>query len=67
MTLTINGETQTVPDTIENVRQLLEYLHIQNRIVIVEVNREILQKEQHAVTRLSNGDTIELVHFVGGG
>ncbi|MFT9848153.1 sulfur carrier protein ThiS [Aneurinibacillus sp. REN35] len=67
MTLTINGEVQNVPSTIVNVQQLLEYLHLADRIVVVEINRDILQKQQHTSTALTDGDIIELVHFVGGG
>jgi sulfur carrier protein len=67
VTVTINGEKQMVPDTIGNVQQLLEYLQLADRIVVVEINRDILQKDRHAVTKLKDGDTLELVHFVGGG
>ncbi|MGG4523243.1 sulfur carrier protein ThiS [Aneurinibacillus migulanus] len=63
----INGEKQIVPDTVGNIQQLLEYLQLADRIVVVEINRDILQKDRHAVTELKDGDTIELVHFVGGG
>lgn len=67
MNLVINGEKQTLPDTLSTVQDLLEYLKIQDRIVVVEINRNILQKEDHKNTPISEGDTIELVHFVGGG
>ena len=67
MNLTINGESQALPDTLSTVQDLLEYLKIQDRIVVVEINRNILQKEDHGNTTVSDGDTIELVHFVGGG
>ncbi|GED14222.1 thiamine biosynthesis protein ThiS [Aneurinibacillus migulanus] len=67
MTVMINGEKQIVPDTVGNIQQLLEYLQLADRIVVVEINRDILQKDRHAVTELKDGDTIELVHFVGGG
>lgn len=67
MNLIINGEVQQVPNTIENVQHLLEYLRLADRIVVVEVNRNILQKEQHSATPLAEGDVVELVHFVGGG
>ncbi|MCP1355171.1 sulfur carrier protein ThiS [Aneurinibacillus migulanus] len=56
-----------MPDTVGNIQQLLEYLQLADRIVVVEINRDILQKDRHAVTELKDGDTIELVHFVGGG
>jgi sulfur carrier protein len=67
LNLIINGEVQQVPNTIENVQHLLEYLRLADRIVVVEVNRNILQKEQHSATPLAEGDVVELVHFVGGG
>jgi sulfur carrier protein len=67
LNLTINGEAQTLPDTLSTVQDLLEHLKIQDRIVVVEINRNILQKEDHGNTPVSDGDTIELVHFVGGG
>ncbi|WP_342214663.1 MULTISPECIES: sulfur carrier protein ThiS [unclassified Peribacillus] len=35
--------------------------------MIVELNDEILEKEYQNETRLSNGDKVEIVHFVGGG
>jgi len=33
----------------------------------VEHNRRIVRRAHHAETPLGNGDTVELVHFVGGG
>ncbi|WP_027417304.1 sulfur carrier protein ThiS [Aneurinibacillus terranovensis] len=67
MHVIINGEAQTLPASIQTVKQLLEYLQLQDRIVVVEVNRSILEKNQHDISPVQDGDTIELVHFVGGG
>lgn len=67
MNVVINGDTQTIPDYIQTVQQLLEYLRLQDRIVVVEINRDILQKDAHAITPVRDGDVFELVHFVGGG
>ena len=36
-------------------------------MVVVEVNREIIRRARHDEVALHAGDTIELVHFVGGG
>jgi sulfur carrier protein len=38
----------------------------ENRIV-VELNEEILPKEQYATTYLKEGDCMEIVMFMGGG
>ena len=35
--------------------------------IAVEVNRDIVPREEYADCRLQAGDEIEIVHFVGGG
>ena len=35
--------------------------------VAIELNREIVPRGQWAETKLSDGDRLEIVHFVGGG
>jgi len=67
MRVTINGDLQEVPDTCATIRDLLAHLQLDQKIVVVEHNRRILQKEDHASSELKEGDQIELVHFVGGG
>jgi sulfur carrier protein len=42
-------------------------LGIDPRRVAVELNREILPKDRYAGTPLGAGDSLEIVHFVGGG
>jgi thiamine biosynthesis protein ThiS len=36
-------------------------------MVVVELNRKIVRRPQLSDTTLSDGDVLELVHFVGGG
>lgn len=47
--------------------RLLEELGVRPGRVVVELNRDVLSREAHARTFLKEGDTIEIVHFVGGG
>lgn len=47
--------------------QYLSDLGVDARAVAVEVNGEILQREDYAACRLQDGDTIEIVRMVGGG
>jgi len=35
--------------------------------IAVEVNRDIIPREEYANCHLRDGDEIEIVHFVGGG
>jgi thiamine biosynthesis protein ThiS len=66
LTLTINGETRSIPGPA-TVADLLAHLKLDPRMVVVELNREIIRRPRVGEVRLKDGDTIELVHFVGGG
>jgi thiamine biosynthesis protein ThiS len=62
----LNGEDRDVPAGL-TVRGLLESLELEPRLVVVERNREILSRTRYDEVEVHEGDTLELVHFVGGG
>jgi thiamine biosynthesis protein ThiS len=64
--LTINGEGRTL-SAIGSLSGLIEQLGMKSDRVAIELNREIVPREQWAVTPLQDGDRLEIVHFVGGG
>jgi sulfur carrier protein len=64
--ITVNGEEREVPAGL-TVSDLLAHLGLHERLVVVELNREILRRGRYGQVPVSAGDTIELVHFVGGG
>ena len=49
------------------VAGLLEDLELDGRLVVVELNRQIIRRTEIAEVALRDGDRIEIVHFVGGG
>ena len=51
---------------VENVQELLGHLELAERIVIVEMNRDILAKDAYDKP-INDRDQIEIIHFVGGG
>jgi sulfur carrier protein len=66
MSVTVNGETREIaPGT--TVSQLLAGLGLHPRLIVVEHNREILDRSSYDATEVRAGDNLELVHFVGGG
>ena len=65
MNITINGEATTIEAL--SVQDYLLQLGIDPRRVAVELNREILPKGAYPGTILKDGDSLEIVHFVGGG
>jgi thiamine biosynthesis protein ThiS len=66
MEVTVNGAAKVVPDGL-TVRGLVVHLGLTEGPVAVEVNREIVPRARHDERRVSPGDVIEVVHFVGGG
>jgi len=65
MRLTVNGEPYET--SAATVRELLEELRIPPERVAVEVNLSVVKKSDYALFSLREGDTVEIVNFVGGG
>lgn len=67
VTLTLNGEPRAVARGT-TLAGLLESLDLDPRMIVVEHNREIVRdRSAFAGLQLAEGDTLEVVHFVGGG
>ena len=64
--IVVNGEDRRVPGPA-TLLDLLTHLGLDPRTVVVELNREIVRRPRLGKTSLSEGDSVELVHFVGGG
>jgi thiamine biosynthesis protein ThiS len=62
----VNGEVREIPSG-RTVTDLLIDLGLHPQLVVVERNREILDRALYASTEVRDGDALELVHFVGGG
>ena len=62
----LNGK-KTVVTGVRSVEDLIEYLELERQQVAVEVNRLILKRDTWGEYLLEAGDTVEIVHFVGGG
>ena len=65
MQIQINGEPRTIEPM--SLLELLGTLDINPTRVAVERNRDIVPKREYETTLLADGDTIEIVQFVGGG
>ena len=66
MQLILNGEERAF-DAIRDVAGLVAALGLDARKVAVERNLEIVPRSTYGATALSDGDRIEIVHFIGGG
>lgn len=66
MRVTINGEARDFPSPL-SLLQLLESLGLDPRKIALERNLEIVPRSNYPRTNVSDGDELEIVHFIGGG
>jgi thiamine biosynthesis protein ThiS len=66
MRLVINGEDRSFGDDL-TLAALVEQLGLKPDRVAVELNHNIIRRDDWAHTALHDGDRLEVVHFVGGG
>jgi len=64
--ITINGARHRVPRDA-SLRDVLTVLDLDPRLVVVEHNRRIVRRPALPDVHVAPDDTLELVHFVGGG
>jgi thiamine biosynthesis protein ThiS len=66
VTIMLNGEARELPGPL-TVAQLLARLEIDARRLAVEHNLAIVKRAAFDATTIREGDSIEIVNFVGGG
>ena len=66
MKIILNGQPRECAPAIA-LKNIVEQFCKDQRFIIAEVNGAIVQNTQWESRILSDGDTIELVNFVGGG
>ena len=66
MKVFLNGETRDVPPGID-LEQLLDHFSLPSQRVAVELNKTVVRRAEWKATKLNDSDTIEVIHFVGGG
>ncbi|MCS6984957.1 MAG: sulfur carrier protein ThiS [Leptospiraceae bacterium] len=66
--MVVNGQSlslQVLPEA--TLVSLLEYFRLSPQRVAVEINGEILPREEFFKRKLQEEDNIEIIHFAGGG
>ena len=66
MRITLNGDPFELDQPL-TVAELLGRLAIDPRRVAVEHNLKIIKRQTFSETVVQDGDTVEIVNFVGGG
>ena len=66
MHITLNGQKKEVLPS-QNLQEVISRFSQSSAVLIAEVNGTIVKKAQWDAVNVNDGDTIELVSFVGGG
>jgi len=65
--LIINGKDyDEIPDGL-TVAGLITHLELPTRKIAIERNYAVVPKSSYAEVTLENHDTLEIIHFIGGG
>jgi len=62
----LNGKNKTIKDKT-NLNLLLKKLSIESNKVAIEINGEVVPKNDYEKKIIKTNDKIEIVHFIGGG
>ena len=62
----LNGKFSTINENL-SLYIFLKELKIPLKKVAIELNQEIIDKNNLKTIKLKNNDKIEIVHFIGGG
>ena len=63
--IVLNGDSVSIEGS--TVAAIIEQLKLGDKKVAVELNKNIVARGEYQNTQISTGDTVEIVHFVGGG
>ena len=66
MEVLVNGQPKKL-DAETNLSGLLKILSLPDKMIAVEVNKQVVRKKDWETVKLNDADKIEIVHFVGGG
>ena len=66
ITVHVNGKETEVADDL-TVSRLLEVVDLPKPYLAVEINAEVVPRQEHGSRRVVAGDQIEVVTLVGGG
>lgn len=66
MQIQVNGQTRPIHEGV-TVADLLKELDVRSEHVAVEVNLQILDRQDFSRRMLQSGDRVEIISFIGGG
>ncbi|MDB4676898.1 sulfur carrier protein ThiS [bacterium] len=64
--ITVNGQAVNLPSPM-TLEEVLKRVDVPPNYLAVEVNAEVIPREEHSSHSIGNGDELEVVTLVGGG
>ncbi|MDD5435094.1 MAG: sulfur carrier protein ThiS [Nitrospira sp.] len=65
MRVKVNGKAEDIEE--KTILEILKTKNVEPRMVAVEVNGELIERDNYETTFLKEGDEIEFLYFMGGG
>jgi sulfur carrier protein len=65
-TIVLNGEKKEIESGV-TLDRLLDLFSLPRQRVAIELNKQVIRRQDWENTSVSDSDTIEVIHFVGGG
>ena len=66
ITILLNGESRKIENEM-SLDKLLDLFSLPSQRVAIEVNRSVVRRSEWESINVKDADTIEVIHFVGGG
>ncbi|MBX3243533.1 MAG: sulfur carrier protein ThiS [Acidobacteria bacterium] len=66
VTIILNGESKEI-ETEVTLDRLLDLFSLPKQRVAVELNKNVIRRQDWEKIQVNDADRIEIVHFVGGG
>ena len=64
--ITLNGEERELSGPL-TIAELVGWLGLKTEHVAVELNKGLVTRAEHSLTKIADGDVVEVVTLVGGG
>jgi thiamine biosynthesis protein ThiS len=62
----LNGEPRRIENEV-TLDQMLDLFSLPRQRIAIELNRSVIRRAEWPAYVLSDGDVVEVIHFVGGG
>jgi sulfur carrier protein len=67
MKITLNNRTLEVKAEELTVQELITSSNFTFKFLVTKINGKLIRKEDRAITRIKEGDRVDVIHLISGG